>query len=184
MVLMYVFSWESEQCRILNILAGVHFVQAQLTSTDDIASTYITELSYICHIFTCSYLCITGQALNLWRFNNMSYSFYTPPYTNSAFWTKDAPRNFLEKWSWDRPIRCRSLKVISAEEVKEPRVQREGCREPRGWQMGCWIFSVHPVNERAGKEHVWLLVMLTLIRSLRWCLSGPLTVKLSLLPFF
>lgn len=59
------------------------------------------ELSYSCHLFICSYICTLGQALNLWRRNTVSYSFYILHYTNSAFWIKDAPRNFLDKQPWD-----------------------------------------------------------------------------------
>lgn len=74
-----IFSWESERCRILNILVSVHLARAQFTSADDTASIYITDLSYICHIFMCPYLCTSGQALNLWRLNSVSYSFYISP---------------------------------------------------------------------------------------------------------
>lgn len=67
-----------EKYKILNMVSSAHLVQAQLTIAGDTASTYVIEFSYTCHIFMNSYLCLLGQALKLWRLNNVSYSFIFP----------------------------------------------------------------------------------------------------------
>lgn len=73
--------------------------------------------------------------------------------TSEQMMHKNFPGEMVLKLN--RPIWYRNLEVISAE-VKTPRAQREGCREPSSCQTRCWMFSVHPITRR-GRIRVCLI---------------------------